>query len=126
MSIDAIRELEAEVSGTDFVALEQKVYRTIELLKTAREGRAEAQLKVEAAERKADEMAQLLTARQAELETARQQVAELRETLDVRQVALEAAERQVADLRREREDVRTRVEKILKQIDQLSEEETAR
>jgi uncharacterized coiled-coil DUF342 family protein len=38
---------------------------------------------------------------------------------------LESLRDEVKQLRRERDEVRTRVEKILKQIDQLTEEQTA-
>lgn len=81
----------AGVSATDFQALEQKVYQTIELLKSAREAKA-------AIERDATRLREQLETREQEVETLRSE-----------NVAL----------RREREEVRGRVEKMLRQIDTM-------
>ena len=89
-------ELSTTISADEFHALEEKVYRTIELLKTAREGKA-------AAERDAARLRQQLEDREEEVETIRSQI---------------------VGLRKEREDVRGRVEKMLKQIDLLTESES--
>jgi len=89
-------ELSTTISADEFHALEEKVYRTIELLKTAREGKA-------AAERDAARPRQQLEDREEEVETIRTQI---------------------VGLRKEREDVRGRVEKMLKQIDLLTESES--
>ncbi len=89
-------ELSTTISADEFHALEEKVYRTIELLKTAREGKA-------AAERDAARLRQQLEDREEEVETIRTQM---------------------VGLRKEREDVRGRVEKMLKQIDLLTESES--
>src|SRR6516225_10158984 len=94
MSLKAARELDAETGTTaaeDFPALEEKIYKTIELLKAARAGRA-------AAERDAHR---------------------LREQLEHREEELESLRSQMVSLRKEREEVRSRVEKMLKQIDSL-------
>jgi hypothetical protein len=95
MSVKA-PELSTTISADEFHALEEKVYRTIELLKTAREGKA-------AAERDAARLRQQLEDREEEVETVRSQI---------------------VGLRKEREDVRGRVEKMLKQIDLLTESES--
>ena len=95
MSVKA-PELSSTISADEFHALEEKVYRTIELLKTAREGKA-------AAERDAARLRQQLEDREEEVETIRTQI---------------------VALRKEREDVRGRVEKMLKQIELLTESET--
>ena len=89
-------ELSTTISADEFHALEEKVYRTIEMLKTAREGKA-------AAERDAARLRQQLEDREEEVETIRTQI---------------------VGLRKEREDVRGRVEKMLKQIDLLTETES--
>jgi predicted nucleic acid-binding Zn-ribbon protein len=97
MSLKAVREIEAEVerpSGGDFPALEEKIYKAIELLKSARAGQA-------AAERDANR---------------------LREQLEEREEELESLRLEVIALRKEREEVRGRVEKMLKQIDALVEQ----
>ena len=89
---------EASISADDFHALEDKVYRTIELLKNAREAKA-------AAERDASRMRQQLEDREEETETLRSQM---------------------IVLRKEREEIRGRVEKLLKQIELLTADESER
>jgi septation ring formation regulator EzrA len=95
MSVKLVRELENDteklVASEDFPALEEKIYKAIELLKSAREAKA-------AAERDANR---------------------LREQLEQREEDLELLRSEVVALRKEREEVRGRVEKMLKQIDQL-------
>ena len=96
MSAKAMEELTAVVPADDFHALEEKVYRTIELLKEALEAKA-------AAERTA---------------------ARLREQLEAHDDQTQALRAENVALRREREEVRTRVEKMLKQIETLTQEES--
>lgn len=98
MSVKAVREEVESIASDDFQALEDKVYRTIELLKTAREARV-------AAERDA---------------------ARLREQLRSHNEEVESIRREVIELRRDREEVRSRVEKMLNQIDLLTSGESAR
>ena len=95
MPLKAVEEMPASATD-DFHALEEKIYRTIELLKEAREAKA-------AAERTA---------------------ARLREQLEGRDGQTESLRAEVVALRREREEVRTRVEKMLKQIETLTQEES--
>jgi len=94
MSARALPELESNISADDFHALEEKIYKTIELLKSAREAKAFAE----------------------------RDAARFREQLEEREEQIEVLKGQVVALRREREDVRGRVEKILKQIDSISAE----
>jgi len=96
MSVKAVRELPQDVSADDFHSLEEKVYRTIELLKTAREAKA-------AAERDAGR---------------------LRDQLETREEEIESLRDEIVALRRDREEVRGRVEKMLRQIDELTAEES--
>jgi len=93
MSARALSELETAVSADEFHALEEKVYRTIELLKSAREAKM----------------------------IAERDVSRLREQLEEREEQVETLREQMVMLRREREEVRSRVEKMLKQIDAISE-----
>jgi septal ring factor EnvC (AmiA/AmiB activator) len=97
MSLKAVEEVSSQVPADDFQALEEKVYRTIELYKAAREGKA-------AAERDAQRLRQQLEEREEEAETLR---------------------REVVQLRKDREEVRARVEKMLQQIESLGEEKAA-
>lgn len=86
--------VEVASSTADFKSLEEKVLRTIELLKSAREARA-------VAERDAARVREQLNEREEEVETMRQEL---------------------VTLRREREEVRSRVEKMLEQIEALAGE----
>src|SRR4051812_17986872 len=92
MSVKAIRESTPDISADDFQTLEEKIYRTIELLKGARDAKA-------LAERDAQR---------------------LREQLETREEEIESMRSDMITLRREREEVRTRIEKMLLQIDQLT------
>ena len=78
-------------STTIFPRWKKKIYKAIELLKSAREGKA-------AAERDAGR---------------------LREQLETREEELDVLRGEMIALREEREEVRGRVEKMLKQIDAL-------
>ena len=89
--------VELAPSTADFKSLEEKILRTIELLKSARDGKA-------VAERDSARLRQALNEREEEIDTMRQEL---------------------VSLRREREEVRTRVEKMLNQIESLALEESA-
>ncbi len=97
MSVKAVEEVSAQVPGEDFQALEEKVYRTIELYKAAKEARA-------ASER---------------------DVKRLREQLEEREEENETMRRELVQMRKEREDIRSRVEKMLDQMESLAEEQAA-
>jgi len=94
MSVKALRELPVEVPGDDFHALEEKVYRTIDMYKAAREARVAAERDLQ----------------------------RIREQLEVREEEIEGLRSEAIALKREREEVRSRVEKMLKQIDTMTEE----
>jgi septal ring factor EnvC (AmiA/AmiB activator) len=92
MSANAV---EIAPSTADFKSLEEKILRTIELLKSAREAKT----------------------------VAERDAARLREQLTEREEEIEATRHELVSLRREREEVRGRVEKMLSQIESLTEEE---
>jgi chromosome segregation ATPase len=94
MTVKAQRELDAEISADDFQALEQKVYQTVEMLKAAR----------------------------AAQQAAERDNRRLREQFEHRDDEFDGLRAEVIALRKEREEVRGRVEKLLKQIDQLTAE----
>jgi chromosome segregation ATPase len=94
MSANAVEAATAP-SAADFQSLEQKVLRTIELLKTAREAKA----------------------------TAERDATRLREQLNEREEEFDTMRSELISLRKERDEVRTRVEKMLGQIDSLTAEE---
>ena len=97
MSLRAVEELSTQVPADDFQALEEKVYRTIDLYKSAREARA----------------------------TAERDVVRLREQLEEREEEVESLRRAMVALRKEREEIRARVEKMLAQINEMTEESAA-
>jgi len=97
MAVKMAEDVSTQVPADDFQALEQKVYRTIELYKAAQEARS----------------------------IAERDVKRLREQLEEREEELDTLRRETVQLRREREEVRTRVEKMLQQIETLNEEQAA-
>jgi septal ring factor EnvC (AmiA/AmiB activator) len=97
MSVKNVEEVSAEVPAEDFEALEEKVYRTIELYKAAKEARA----------------------------TAERDAKRLREQLEQREEENETMRRELIQLRKDREDIRGRVEKMLSQMDSLTQEQAA-
>ena len=97
MAVRMSEEVSTQVPADDFQALEEKVYRTIDLYKSVREART-------AAER---------------------DVARLRQQLEEREEEVETLRREMVRLRKEREEIRGRVEKMLAQIETLTEEQAA-
>jgi predicted nucleic acid-binding Zn-ribbon protein len=97
MATKAIEQVADQVPTDDFQALEEKVYRTIELYKAARAAQASAE-------------------RDAE---------RLRQQLEEREEQLESLRRESVQLRKEREEIRGRVEKMLEQIDTIAEQQAA-
>ncbi len=97
MSVKPEEEVSAQVPAEDFQALEEKVYRTIELYKAAKEARV----------------------------TAERDVKRLREQLEEREEQNDAMRRELVQLRKDREDIRSRVEKMLSQMDSLTHEKAA-
>ena len=82
-------------TNADFQSLEEKILRTIELLKVERAAKA----------------------------TAEKAAGRLREQLTEREEELDSVRAELVALRKEREEVRTRVEKMLGQIESLTAEE---
>jgi uncharacterized coiled-coil DUF342 family protein len=97
MSVKMVEEVSAQVPVDDFQSLEEKVYRTIELYKSAREARA----------------------------VAERDVKRVREQLEEREEEVETLRREMVKLRKEREEIRGRVEKMLQQIESIAEEQAA-
>ena len=97
MSVKTVDEVSAQVPAEDFQALEDKVYRTIELYKAAKEARA----------------------------TAERDAKRLRDQLEEREEENETMRRELVLLRKDREDIRGRVEKMLSQMEDLTHEQQA-
>jgi chromosome segregation ATPase len=94
MAGNAVERVTEQVPADDFEALEQKIYRTIEMYKAARQAQA-------AAERDAQRV---------------------RHQLEERDEQLVALRREAVQLKKEREEIRGRVEKMLEQIESIAEE----
>ena len=92
MSTYAVTEPELSMAVDDFAALEQRVLRMVQLLKSERQARTEA-------ERRA---------------------AELQHALDAHAADSQRSEEELESFKREREEVRGRVERLLKQLDEIS------
>jgi chromosome segregation ATPase len=93
MASNAVGQVTEQVPADDFQALEEKIYRTIEMYKAARQAQATA-------ERDAQRARQQLEEREEQLVTLR---------------------REAVQLRKEREEIRSRVEKMLEQIETIAE-----
>jgi translation initiation factor 2B subunit (eIF-2B alpha/beta/delta family) len=94
MALDAVEQVTEQAPADDFQALEEKIYRTIEMYKSARQSQA-------VAERDAQRV---------------------RQQLEEREEQLAALRREAVQLRKEREEIRGRVEKMLEQIESIAEE----
>lgn len=92
MSTLTLQEAELPMAVDDFSALEERVVRTVELVKRERAARAEAE----------------------------KNAARLQSLMDAQAALLEQAKEQLRALEREREQVRQRVERLLKQIDEIA------
>ena len=92
MASNALEQVPQLVPADDFQTLEEKIYRTIEMYRAAKQGQA-------AAERDAQR---------------------LRQQLEEREEQLVALKREAVQLRKEREEIRGRVEKMLEQIESVA------
>lgn len=97
MSVKALEEVSAQVPAEDFQALEEKIYRTIELYKAAREARA----------------------------TAERDLQRTREQLEQREEENDNLRKELIQLRKDREDIRGRVERMLSQMESVAQEQAA-
>jgi chromosome segregation ATPase len=93
MASNAIEQVPHQVPADDFQALEEKIYRTIEMYKAAKQAQA----------------------------TAERDVQRLRQQNEDREEELVRLRRETVQLKKEREDIRGRVEKMLAQIESLAE-----
>ena len=93
MASNALEQVAHQVPADDFQTLEEKVYRTIEMYKAARQAQA----------------------------TAERDVQRLRQQSEDREEELVRLRREAVQLKKEREDIRGRVEKMLAQIESLAE-----
>ena len=97
MALRAVEEVSDQVPADDFQALEEKVYRTIEMYKAARQAQA----------------------------TAERDAQRLRQQLEERDEQLATLRRETVQLRKDREEIRGRVEKMLEQIESIAEEQAS-
>jgi uncharacterized protein involved in exopolysaccharide biosynthesis len=88
----AVQEPEFPLAADDFSALEQRVLRTVELLKVERDARTAAEQRIASLEHKVQQLTEQNAGDTAQIET----------------------------LEQERETVRTRVERLLKHLDEIT------
>ena len=93
MALNAVEQVSEQVPADDFQALEDRIYRTIEMYKAARQAQA----------------------------TAERDAQRLRQQMEDREEELVALRRETVRLKKEREDIRARVEKMLDQIETIAE-----
>lgn len=93
MALNAVETVADQVPGDHFQELEEKVYRTIEMYKAAREAQTSAQHDAQ----------------------------RLRQQLEDREHELDALRRESVQLKKDREEIRARIEKMLTQIDSIAE-----
>lgn len=94
MALNVADQVTEQVPVDDFQALEDKIYRTIERYKVARQAQA----------------------------TAERDAERVRQQLEEREEQLVSLRREMVQLRKEREEIRGRVEKMLEQIESIAEE----
>ena len=119
MSTLAVEETQIPLAADDFNALEQRVLRLIELVRSERDARAAAEARVQSLETSVKSLEESGL-------NAEQRVISLEERLEqadrkITQLSEEGAQSaaQLGSLEKERETVRTRVEKLLKQLDAI-------
>ena len=93
MALNAVEQVADQVPADDFQALEDKIYRTIEMYKAARQAQA----------------------------TAERDANRLRQQMEDREEELVKLRREAVQLKKEREEIRGRVEKMLQQIESIAE-----
>lgn len=105
MSTLAVEETQIPLAADDFNALEQRVLRMVELVKSEREARAAAEERAQSLESKVKRL-------EENLEQTNQKLAHLSAQ------STEAASH-AASLEKERDTVRVRIEKLLKHLEQI-------
>jgi site-specific recombinase len=94
MALNAVERETESAPVDDFQVLEDKIYRTIEMYKSARQAQAAAERDVQ----------------------------RVRQQLEERDEQLVVLRREAVQWRKEREEIRGRVEKMLEQIESIAEE----
>jgi chromosome segregation ATPase len=119
MSTLALQDPELPIAADDFNALEQRVLRMVELLKSERTARASADQRIqeqEAAIRSLEESG--LNAEQRVV-TLEEKLSEAGKKIEELNAENAQSASQLATLEKERETVRARVERLLKQLDEV-------
>lgn len=119
MSILAVEEPQITLAADDFNALEQRVLRMVDLVKTEREARALAEARVHSLEASVKSLEdggvnaeQRVISLEERLQEANQKLAKISE-----QSA--HASSQLESMEKERDTVRIRIEKLLKHLDEI-------
>jgi chromosome segregation ATPase len=119
MSTLAVEETQIPLAADDFNALEQRVLRMVELVRSEREARAAAEGRIQSLEASIKSLEdsglnaeQRVISLEEQLKQANQKIAHLTEQGAQSSSHLESLEK-------ERDTVRTRVEKLLKHLDEI-------
>ncbi|HUY80704.1 MAG TPA: hypothetical protein VMU92_03190 [Acidobacteriaceae bacterium] len=119
MSSLAVEETQIPLAADDFNALEQRVLRMVELVRSEREARAAAEARVQSLEESVKSLEesglnaeQRVVVMEEQLEESNQKIAQL--TMQSAQVTSS-----VESLEREREAVRARIGKLLKHLEEI-------
>lgn len=120
MSTLVVEEAQIPLAADDFNALEQRVLRLVELVRSEREFRTAAEARIHSLEASLKSLEdigrnaeQRVIALDERLQQANQKIAHLTEQ------SVHASS-QVESLEKERDTVRTRVEKLLKHLDEIT------
>lgn len=112
MSTLAVEETQIPLAADDFNALEQRVMRMVELVRTEREARANAESRIHSLE------ATVKSLEDSGL-NAEQRVIALEERLQEANKNVAQSAAQIESLEKERDTVRVRVEKLLKHLEEI-------
>ncbi len=93
MALNVVAQVAEQVPADNFQTLEEKIYRTIEMFKAARQAQA----------------------------TAERDAQRLRQQMEEREEELVRLRREAVQLKKEREEIRGRVERMLQQIETIAE-----
>lgn len=126
MSTLALQDPELPIAADDFNALEQRVLRMVELLKSERAARTAAEELIQKQGQRIQEQEAAIHSLEESGLNAEQRVVTLEEKLSgankkIQELSTESTQSasQVATLENERETVRARVERLLKQLDEV-------
>jgi chromosome segregation ATPase len=119
MSTTFLEEAQIPIAADDFNALEQRVLRMVELLKQEREARGVAEHRVLALENTVRSLEETGLNSEQRAETLQEKLSAAERAIDELNAQGAVNTEQLQTLERERETVRGRVERLLKQLEEI-------